>query len=197
MKLLQGFRVLLIGSFFVFTTPSFAQTPPANRPAVAAPQPAIVFQGGPRVLQLNQDPFSNLINSAASIDMESPVTVRAEFDPPVIAAGGRSTYRIVLTALNESVKLPESLPTPPELQLQAGGRGQTYQPTGLQKLQPQTTIIYRATASSTGVFTMPAFNLTAYSKPVQVPEARLTVISSGAAGAREAQRLLVALHRCD
>jgi hypothetical protein len=140
-----------------------------------------------------QDAFSALIGSAASIDMDAPVTARAEFDPPTVPLGGRAIYRIVLTALDESVKLPEQMPAPNGLQLQAGGRGQHYQPVGGQKLQPQTTILFRATAASTGTFVMPSFPIQVYSKSVTVPEARLTVTTSGTPGLREPARLIVEL----
>jgi hypothetical protein len=132
-----------------------------------------------------------MIGSAASIDMDSPVTVRAEFDPPSVAVGGRAVYRIVLNALDESTKLPDPLPAPAGLALQAGGRGQAYQPMGGQKLQPQTTIIFHATASSTGAFTMRSFPISVYSKTLMVPEARLTVVAPGTTGLKEPPRLIV------
>ena len=73
--------------------------------------------------------------------MESPVAVRVEFDPPVITVGSRSIYRIVLNALDESVrKLPDALPSPKGLlDFSPGARAQNYVPVGAQKLQPQTT----------------------------------------------------------
>src|SRR6266704_1664106 len=103
----------------------------------ASPHPPLIFQpgaGAPRLAPTNQDLFNSLIGSAASIDMDTPVSARVEFDPPVVPLGGRSVYRIVLNALDESVKLPDQLPSSEGLQLQAGGRGQAYQHTGLQKL---------------------------------------------------------------
>ena len=130
----------------------FAQT--------ATPRPPLIFQpgaGAPRLAPTNQDLFNSLIGSAASIDMDTPVSARVEFDPPAVPLGSKALYRIVLNALDESIKLPDQLPAPNGLQLVAGGRGQAYQPVGGLKLQPQTTIIFHATATSTGVFTMPAF----------------------------------------
>ena len=129
--------------------------------------------------------------------MEAPVTARAEFEPPVSPLGRRIIYRIVLNALDESVKLPDSLPSPPGLRLTAGGRGQAYQPVGGQKLQPQTTLIYHVTATNAGAFTMPPFPVTVYGKAVIVPEARLTVTASAAVAVREPPRLLLELPEGD
>src|SRR6266704_2163693 len=109
-----------------------AQTP--TRPPLRLTPNSPGMQGAPRLAPTNQDLFNALIGSAASIDMDSPVAARVEFDPPVVPLGGRSVYRIVLNALDESVKLPDQLPSSEGLQLQAGGRGQAYQHTGLQKL---------------------------------------------------------------
>src|ERR1051326_981232 len=100
--------------------------PPARPPSTLAPGSAALQ--APRLAPTNQDLFNALIGSAASIDLDAPIAVRAEFDPQTIPVGGRVLYRIVLTALDESVKLPDQLPTPAGLQLTPGGRGQAYQP---------------------------------------------------------------------
>ncbi|MDB6109294.1 MAG: hypothetical protein JWR69_1044 [Pedosphaera sp.] len=147
--------------------------------------------------QSGQDAFSALVSSAASIDMDSPVTAKAEFDPPTVPVGGRAIYRIVLNALDESVKVPDQLPAPSGLAFSPGGRGQAYQPTGAGRLQPQTTINFRVTAGNTGTFTVPAFTVTAYGKPVTVPEVQLNVVPAGTAGVREAPRLLLDLPQGD
>ena len=181
-----------------------AQNPPTTppqpvaRPAAIQVAPPVVppIQIAPRPPIATPDAFDALIGSAASIDMDT-VKARAEFDPPVVPLGGKAIYRIVLTALDESVKLPEQLPTPNGLQLVAGGRGQAYQAIGGQKLQPQTTIIFHVTAASTGVFTLPSFPIAVYSKTATVPEARLTVTAAGTPGLREAPRLLVELPEGD
>src|SRR5438552_6514992 len=166
----------------------FAQT--------ASPRPPLIFQpgaGAPRLAPTNQDLFNSLIGSAASIDMDTPVSARVEFDPPTVPLGSKALYRIVLNALDESIKLPDQLPAPNGLQLVAGGRGQAYQPVGGLKLQPQTTIIFHATATSTGVFTMPAFPAAVYGKTMIIPEARLTVTAPGSPSMREPPRLMVEL----
>ncbi|GEM_PF-248968 len=192
-------------------TSAFAQTPPTNSPP--PPPPSTLIMPGPSgpvritssgAMQISSQPanstpdlFNSLIGSAASVDMESVVTARVEFDPPVVAAGGRATYRIVVNALDESLKLPDQLPAPNGLEVTTGGRAQSYQPSAAGRLQPQTTINYRAVATNTGAFKIPSFTATAYGKPVTVPEAHLVVVEPGTPGVREAQHLVLQLPEGD
>ncbi|MDB6023395.1 MAG: hypothetical protein JWQ04_3252 [Pedosphaera sp.] len=171
--------------------------PPSPLPVRPAPAPS---NGGFTVnshpvfsAPFAPDPFDSLVASAASFDIDSPVEAHAEFDPPTAPVGGRVVYRVVVTALDESLTMPDQLPVPAGLDLHPGGRGQTYQPTGGMKLRPLTTIIYRATVTNTGTFTIPAFDLTAYGKTIKVPEASLSVVPSGAAVDHEPPRLLLDL----
>jgi hypothetical protein len=143
--------------------------------------------------QTTPNEFDQMVASAASFDMDSPVEAHAEFDPPEAPVGGRVVYRIEVSALDESLSVPDTLPAPKGLDLHVGGRGQTYERSGAMKLRPITTVIYRATVTNIGTFTIPSFNLTAYGKPVKVPEATLTVVPKGAAAAWEAPRLLMLL----
>ncbi len=171
---------------------SFGQTqvnPPGNMPANIR-----IIRANSRPVQPSQnDEFDRMIVSAASFDMDSPVEAHTEFDPPVASVGERVVYRVVVSALDESLKLPDPLPTPNGLELHAGGRGQIYQPMGNAKLRPQTTVIFHGMAATNGTFTIPAFDLMAYGKPVKVPETTLTVVPVGMAAGHEAPHLLVRL----
>ncbi len=139
------------------------------------------------------DQFDQMVNASASLDLESPVTARAEFDPPTAALGQRITFRLVLSALEESVEKRERLAGPPGLELLAGGRAQSYQPGPAGRLQPQTTLNFRAMPAAPGEYVIPAFTLKAYGKDVTVPAARLVVTPRGAAGGPEAPHLLLEL----
>ena len=141
--------------------------------------------------QRASDVFNSMVASAASFDMDSPVETKAEFDPPVARAGGQIIYRVIVTALDESLKVPDNLPVPDGLKLQPGGRGQIYQPSGGMKIRPQTTINYHVSVATNGDYTIPAFNVMAYGKPVEVPAATLKV--TGEALPREAPRLFMLL----
>jgi hypothetical protein len=157
---------------------------------VTLPPPQVITASGqpPR-----QDPFDALITSAASFDIDSPVTARAEFDPPVAAMGQRIIFRVEVSALDESLKMPDQLPTPAGIEFRPGGHGQLYQPTGSMKLQPRTTYLYHITATNAGDFTMPSFEVLAYGKPVKVPATTLTVAAQGRVAAHEPPGLLVDL----
>jgi len=76
----------------------------ANRPLIIR-QPMIIRTDSATNTP-GQELFNNLVSSAASFDMDSPVEAQAEFDPPVAQSGGRVVYRIVVTALDESLKVP-------------------------------------------------------------------------------------------
>ncbi len=141
--------------------------------------PCALAQAAARA-RVQPDMFDNMVASGASFDMDAPVTAQAEFDPPVASPGGRVNYRITVTALDESLEIPTNFSTPDGLELHAGGRGQTYVPTGGRKFLPATTVIFHATAPANGDFTIPGFQAMAYGKPVQVPAATLTVSPDGA-----------------
>jgi hypothetical protein len=178
----------------MMTAVAFGQAPvipPARNPAIRP------VQLTPGSRPTGPDLFDNLVASAASFDTDSPVETRAEFDPPTVALGGRAVYRLVVTALNESVELPAAMPKVAGIELHSGGRGQSYQPTGAGKLRPETTIIFRGTATATGALTMPAFTLMAYGKPVKVPEARLTVVPPSLADTQQPPHLLLELPEGD
>ena len=175
--------------------PAHSQSPP---PTVLRPrQPLPTVRVNPGSLSINPqgqiDQFDQMVGSSASIDLDSPVTVRAEFEPATAALGQRITYRLILSALDESVEKLTSLPAPPGLKLSAGGRAQSYQPGPTGRLQPQTTLNFRATATATGEFVVPAFTIKAYGKDVAVPAARLTVTAPGTLVAPEAPHLLFEL----
>jgi BatD DUF11 like domain len=181
----------------MFAASAFGQVTNSVTPRAATPRLYRVVGGNLVPAQGGPDAFDSLVASAASFDMDAPVEVKAEFDPPVAMVGGNVTYRVVLTALDESVKVPDKLPTPPELQLSQGGRGQAYNNMGGQKLRPQTTILYHLTPTNTGTFTIPSFEIDAYSKPVKVPEAKLTVLPTGSIKPYEPPRLLIELPKED
>ena len=173
---------------------AFGQTN-ANRTFIIRP-PMVIRSNSPTNTP-GQELFNSLVSSAASFDMDSPVEAQAGFEPPVAPLGAPVLYRVVVTALDESLKIPDPLPAPEVLGLRLGGRGQSYESTGGMKLRPQTTIIFHVTTSSNGVFKIPAFEATAYGKPVKVPEAILNVVPAGTVAAREPPRLLLDLPEGD
>ena len=196
----QCIRFALAFGLLLAAIAGFGQTPGAPTTVTGSVGSTGTFRIKPATGQLIQsapDPFDSLVSSAASFDMDSPVEARAEFDPPVATVGGRVIYRIEVSALDESLTVPNPLPTPGGLVLHAGGRGQTYQPVGGMKLRPQTTVIYRTTVTNTGTFIIPAFELMAYGKPVKVPAATLSVVPVSETNEHEPPRLLLELPEGD
>lgn len=113
--------------------------------------------------------------SQPSIEVMTNVEVTARFDPPQVRPGEKSTYRITVSALTDSVQLPEKLIAPPPLELQFSARGQTLVPVE-SKLKPQTAINYHARANTAGTFVVPEFEAQVYGQPVKIPAARLEVL---------------------
>src|SRR5579859_644946 len=58
-----------------------------------------------RAAPAQQDPLMSLMLSQPKIDVESPVTPMAFFDPPIVRPGELVIYRISMNALEESVEL--------------------------------------------------------------------------------------------
>lgn len=177
----SAFLLCLLMGWLVFSNEAMGQNtntppPPAGsqilRPVV---RQQIIAPPPPSRPTVTNDPLTTLMLQQPEIDVKSPVIVEASFDPPSVRVGQSSTYRILITAMNESVRLPEVIPAPAGLSLIAGGRGQYYVPIA-QKLQPRTSINYRATPQSPGACIMPSFNITVYNKTYTVPPAQLTVV---------------------
>ena len=121
----------------------------------------------------------SLMLSQPKIDIASPVSASAWFDPPVVGPGELSFYRITFNALEESIDAPTEIKVPPNLDLRPGAHGQIYQLTGI-SMEPHTTFNYRARSSEAGSITVPEFSLKVYGKPIRVPAARLDVTNSPA-----------------
>ena len=136
---------------------------------------ASVFATNAQV-QLTHDPLMNLMLAQPQIDVDSPVTPVAAFDPPVIRPGQSSTYRVKINALEASIEWPDQIEAP-NLSLREGGRAQILAPIG-GKLQPHTTLNYHARVSQPGQYSFPAFTIQVYGKPVTIPAAQLSVVEN-------------------
>ena len=132
-------------------------------PAQPNPEPAIPAN------QLMQ-----LMRSQLPVDINSPVTVEAVLDPPVIGVGDKAVYRIRLNALEASIRWSQQIPVPPGLQITPSAQAQVLQPMG-PMLRPLTAMNFHVRATRPGLYTLPAFVLEVYGKPVVVREAHLEV----------------------
>jgi hypothetical protein len=132
-----------------------------------------------------------LMMSQPPVDLSSPVTPTAVFDPPVVRPGEQAIYRVTFNALEESIDWPDHIQAPAELELRPGARAQTLQNAG-SIIKPFTLFNTRVRASSAGVFTVPEFVVQVNTNPVTVPAARLEV-SATAQTTPRAGRLVVEL----
>ena len=136
------------------------------------------------------DPLMSLMLSQPKIDVASAVIASAWFDPPIVAPGQLSFYRVTFNALEESIEMPEELAAPARLDLRPGAHGQIYQLTGI-SMEPHTTFNYRARATELGSLIVPQFTVKVYGKPITVPAARLEVTNSPPATSSPPAQLLL------
>src|SRR6186713_1406661 len=92
------------------------------------------------------DPLMQLMLSQPAIDISTNVEVRVSFDPPVIRVGEKTTYRVTINAVSDSIRWPDDIFAPMELTMRPSARGQVLQTFG-DKLRPATTINHHVTAS--------------------------------------------------
>jgi hypothetical protein len=133
-----------------------------------------------------------LMLSQPKIDISSPVTPTAAFDPPVVGPGEQSLYRVTFNALEQSIDWPEKLTGPAQLEMSRGAHGEILRMMGGSYV-PLTAFNYRVRASSTGEFSVAEFKVSVYGKRVTVPVARLQVVSAPPAPAQPAPRVRLEL----
>jgi hypothetical protein len=115
-----------------------------------------------------------------TVDVSSPVTATATFDPPVVRAGETAFYRVTVDATESSIQWPDEISAPPELKFGRGARGQLTQFLG-NKYRPLTSFVYEVRPAAAGNFTVTNFSVNVYGKPVEIPAAGLEVVAADAA----------------
>ena len=85
-----------------------------------------------------------------AVDVSSPVTATAAFDPPVVRVGEKTFYRLNVDATESSILWPDEIPFPAQLQAGAQARGQLTQFLG-DKFRPLTAFVYELTARRRGI----------------------------------------------
>lgn len=131
-----------------------------------------------------------LMQSQLPVDVASPVVVKTEFDPPFVAVGEKAVYRVTLNALEVSVQLPRQLPRPPGLKVALAARGQIL-PVAEGMMRPLTALNFHVRAERPGFYSIPAFTIEVYGKPVRVPEATLEVAARADAESESARELVL------
>ncbi|MBI3850686.1 MAG: BatD family protein [Verrucomicrobia bacterium] len=134
------------------------------------------------------DPLITLMQSQPPIITAAPTQVVARFDPPLVRVGEEATYRVALDALLDSIDWPDKTPASGGLQLHPSARGQTFRVFG-QTLRPFSAFNFRARSEQPGTFTIPAFTVQAYGRPVRIPAAQLQVVATNTIGSMTSPRL--------
>jgi hypothetical protein len=120
------------------------------------------------------DQLMQIMRLQPAVDVSAPVTATADFDPPLVRPGEKSIYRVIFSATEVSVRLPEPILAPASLTLRRSLSGQNMQPAG-GAMRIFSTFNYDARATEPGVFTVPEFTAEVYGKTVAVPAAQLEV----------------------
>lgn len=144
---------------------------------LAAQAPPQLPPGGLMQLQMAQP----------AVDVSSPVTATAQFDPPVVRVGETTFYRVSVDATESSVEWPDALSAPAELKFGPKRSGQiTQMQPG--KFRPLASFVYEVTSPVEGHFTVTNFSVAVMGARVQVPAANLEVVAKSAS-APPARRL--------
>ncbi len=141
-----------------------------------------------------QDPYLTLMMSQPKIQTEGPLDPTASFDPPEVKPGQDTIYRVTLKALEQTVRWPEKIPTPKELQTSPGGHAQTFQMASPSMMFPLTDFNLRVRATAEGEFTIPEFTIEVGEKRITIPLAKL-VVTAAPTSAPPAFKLTIELNR--
>jgi hypothetical protein len=113
------------------------------------------------------------------VDVSSPVTATAGFDPPVVHAGEKTFYRVTVDAAESAIAWPAKISAPAELKFGLNTHGQIMRLDG-NKYRPFTAFAYEVTAPAAGQFTITNFSVNISGQPVEIPAASLTVVTASA-----------------
>ena len=100
-------------------------------------------------IQLPPGGLIQLQTAQPQVDLSTPVTATAAFDPPSTRVGGKTFYRVTIDATESSILWPETIPAPPELKFGPGARGQMTQLMG-NRYRPVTAFTYEVRATAAG-----------------------------------------------
>ena len=120
------------------------------------------------------DQLLQIVRGQPEVNISAPVTATAAFDPTLVRPGEKAVYRVTFNATALSVHWPERLPLPDQLKFHLSASGQVMQPIA-GSYQMVSTFDYDVRAGESGEFTVPAFTVEVYGKPVVVPTATLEV----------------------
>lgn len=113
---------------------------------------------------------SQILVPQQPVDVNSPVTASASFDPPAATPGETIFYRVDLDASEGMIQWPEPFPFPEGLQIIAHTKGQIMRALA-GHFRPLTSYVYELRPAHEGRFTVPGFNVQVSGKTVAIPGA--------------------------
>jgi hypothetical protein len=147
---------------------------------LAAQAPPPLPAGGLGQLQVVQAP----------VDLATPLTATAGFDPPVARPGQKTYYRVTVDATESSIHWPDHLAAPAGLVVGHQTRGQLTQRLA-GRYRPLSSFIYEVRAPAAGLFTITNFTVEGYGQAVEIPDASLEVVDQTNGSATSARELLL------
>jgi hypothetical protein len=134
-------------------------------PGAGAQMPLHLAPGGGLQLQVPQP----------TVDVSSPVSITAAFDPPAAHVGDRVYYRVVVDATESATAWPETIATPSGLEFGPKASSQTTELAGA-RFRPLASFVYEVKPLAEGHFTVTNFLVEVAGTPVEVPAASLDVV---------------------
>ena len=121
-----------------------------------------------------------------AVDVTSPVSATAAFDPPVAHVGEKTFYRVNVDATESSVQWPAEIPAPAGLEPGPNTSGQITQMQG-NKFRPLASFVYEFIPRAEGHFTVTNFSVDVSGARVEIPAASLDVVGENVATAAARQ----------
>ena len=128
-------------------------------------------------LQISPGGLIQLQTAQPAVDVTTPVTATAEFDPPVVRPGDKVFYRVTLDAADAAIDWPEKILAPSELKFGTSAHGQTTQNLG-NRFRSLTTFIYEVCPAVAGSFIITNFTAKVAGVAVEIPAATLEVAAT-------------------
>lgn len=123
-----------------------------------------------------------------AVDVSSPATATAAFDPQVARVGQCVYYRVAIDGAGENIQWPDVISAPPQLKFGPASKGRLIQFLA-NKFRPLASFLCEVRPSAVGQYTIPAFEVLVDGKRVQIPSATLNVDNS--ASVAPARRLVM------
>jgi hypothetical protein len=139
-----------------------------------ATTPTLLAQVSPHV---TPDQAVRLQIPQPAVDVSSPVTATAVFDPPVARVGQTVFYRVAIDGAGETIQWPDAISASPQLNFGPVSKGKLMQFLA-NRFRPLASFLYEVQPSAVGHFTVPNFEVMVDGKPVEIPTATLDVDDS-------------------